>query len=64
MTGRWLAFALAIAVHVVFIAVLIVSVRWQNRPPTPVTAELYAPAPKATPVEEPAPQPKAPPPLP
>lgn len=57
MTGRWLAFALAIAVHVAFIAVLIVSVRWQNRAPTPVTAELYAPAPKVERVEEPAPRP-------
>jgi colicin import membrane protein len=31
-------------VHVVFIAILVFSVRWQNKPPEPVVAELYAPA--------------------
>ena len=56
-SGRGIALALAIAVHVVFLAVLIFSVRWQNRPPEPVTAELYAPPPKAAP-PEPRPEPK------
>lgn len=46
--------ALAIAVHVAFIAVLIFSIRWQNRPPIPVTAELYAPPAKAPVTEPPA----------
>jgi len=64
MTGRWLALMLALAVHAVFIAVLVVSVRWQNRAPAPVTAELYAPTPRAAPVEEPAPPTPLPPPEP
>lgn len=56
--GRWLALALAVVVHVAFIAVLVVAVRWQNRTPAPVTAELYAPAPtKAEPVADPVPPP-------
>lgn len=54
--GRWPALLLAIAVHAVFIAVLIFSIRWQNRPTAPVTAELYAPAAKA-PVSERPPEP-------
>jgi colicin import membrane protein len=70
VSDRWPALALAIAVHVVFIAVLIFSLRWQNRTPEPVTAELYAPPSKTTtaePVEPkpppaPAPPPPAPPP--
>ena len=66
--GRWPALALAIAVHAAFIAVLVFSIRWQNRPPEPVTAELYAPPVKA-PVAEPQapppePEPRAPPPEP
>jgi colicin import membrane protein len=64
LTGRWLALALAVAVHVAFIAVLVVSVRWQNRPPSPVTAELYAPTPKLDVADEPAPAPPLPPPVP
>ncbi len=62
--GWWIALALAIAVHIVFVGVLIFSLRWQNRPPAPVTAELYAPAierqqePKAEPKPEPPPAPE------
>lgn len=56
--GRWLALALAIVVHVAFVGVLVFSVRWQNRPPVPVMAELYAPAPKSAPIAEPPPEPK------
>lgn len=52
--GRWPALALAIGVHLAFIAVLIFSIRWQNRPPVPVTAELYAPPAKAPVVETPS----------
>ena len=44
--GHWPALLLAIAVNVVFIAVLFFSIRWQNRQPEPVTAELYAPRPR------------------
>ncbi len=60
---RGIAFVLAVAVHLVLLAVLIFSIRWQNREPEPVTAELYAPIavqPKAAPRPprvEPAPVP-------
>jgi len=59
---KWLALAFAIIVHVAFIAFLIVSIRWQNRPPLPVVAELYAPPVKTPqpPRQEPAPQPPPP----
>jgi colicin import membrane protein len=63
VSGQWPALALAIAVHVVFIAVLVFSLRWQNRKPEPVTAELYAPPAKtaiAEPVESKPPPPPAP----
>jgi colicin import membrane protein len=66
VAGQWPALALAIAVHVVFIAVLVFSLRWQNRTPEPVTAELYAPATKAA-IAEPVdtkPPPSPPPPEP
>jgi colicin import membrane protein len=70
VTGKWLALLLALLVEAAFVGVLIVSVRWQNRRPEPVTAELYAPPVKAAVTEAPpappplpAPQP-APPPLP
>ena len=61
--GRGIALALAIAVHLLFLAVLVFSLRWQNRAPEPVTAELYAPIavqPKVTPAPPPkvAPTPK------
>ncbi len=57
VAGRWPALLLAIAVHALFIGVLIFSIRWQNRPVPAVTAELYGPATPA-----PAPQPAPPPP--
>ena len=56
-TRRWLAIALAIAVHAAFVGVLVFSMRWQNQPNEAVTAELYAP-PVRQPVTEPAPPPK------
>src|SRR5512143_1807958 len=68
--GRWPALLLAIAVHAAFLAVLIFAIRWQNRPPEPITAELYAPPtaqppaaaaqqlPPAPPQPEPKPEPK------
>lgn len=52
--GRKLALALAILVHVAFVGVLVWSVRWQSRPPEPVSAELYAPPARAR-----APEPEA-----
>jgi colicin import membrane protein len=64
--GKWTALMLALMVNVLFVAVLVFSVSWQNRKPEAVTAELYAPppppvaTPKARP--EPIPQPKAEPP--
>jgi len=59
---KWLALWLAVIVHAAFIAFLVVSVRWQNRPPAPVVAELYAPPVKAVapPKQEPAAQPPPP----
>ena len=74
--GRKLALVLAILVHLAFVGVLVWSVRWQSRPPEPVTAELYAPPvrsrtpepeAKVEPVSPPAPKPEpkvAPPPPP
>jgi colicin import membrane protein len=65
--GKLIALVLAIAVNLVFLAVLIFSVSWQNRPPQAVTAELYAPPTKAPPAEPPPPPPQpkpAPPPEP
>ena len=61
MSGQWPALALAIAVHVGFIAVLVFSLRWQNRKPEPVTVELYAPPSRmavAEPVAAPPPKPE------
>src|SRR3982074_2320028 len=63
VSGQWPALALAIAVHVVFIAVLVFSLRWQNRKPEPITAELYAPPAKSA-VAEPAETKPTPPPPP
>src|SRR6185312_7571006 len=65
--GRGLALALAILVHLAFIAVLIFSIRWRNQAPEAVTAELYAPTPvpqKAAPQPPPAPPEPAPAPTP
>lgn len=53
--GKWPAVTLAIAVHVVFIAVLVFSIRWQNKKPEPVMAELYAPPTRTPTVETPVP---------
>lgn len=61
--GKWVALGLAIAVHAVFIGVLVFSLQWQNRQPEAVTAELYAPParsanPEPPPVATPPPEPK------
>src|SRR6266550_2007697 len=42
-TGKWIAAALAVAVHLGFIVFLIFSVTWQNPKPEAVSVELYAP---------------------
>jgi colicin import membrane protein len=69
--GKWTALMLALFVNLLFIAVLVFSVSWQNRAPEAVTAELYAPPvsmPKppvvtpSPPRPEPLPVPKAEPP--
>ena len=61
--GRAISFALAAAVHLLLLAVLLLGVRWQNRPPEAVVVELWRDpppppvqvAPKPEPVPEPAP---------
>jgi colicin import membrane protein len=60
ISGRWPALVLAIAVNLAFIGVLFFSIRWQNRQPSPVTAELYAPPTKAVVIETPPPPPPPP----
>ena len=52
--GKWIAAALATAVHVAFILVLVFTVNWQNPKPEAVTAELYAPPSAAAKAEPPA----------
>ena len=64
VSGQWPALALAVAVHVVFIAVLVFSLRWQNRQPEPITAELYAPPAKSAVAEPAETKPTPPPPSP
>jgi colicin import membrane protein len=60
--GKWTALMLALFVNLLFIAVLVFSVSWQNRKPEAVSAELYAPppvsAPRPQPKVEPPPEPK------
>lgn len=65
--GRWRALALAALVHLALLAFLWIGIRWQNRTPETVEAEVWnlkaqeaAPVPQATPVP-PTPQPKEPP---
>jgi colicin import membrane protein len=62
--GKWTALMLALFVNLLFIAVLVFSVSWQNRKPEAVTAELYAPPPPPVPEPKarPEPQPQPPPP--
>jgi colicin import membrane protein len=69
--GKWIALTLALAVNVLFVAVLVFSVSWQNRRPEAVSAELYAPIEKTAPPPvatpkppEPKPEPPPPPPKP
>jgi colicin import membrane protein len=61
--GKWTALMLALFVNLLFVAVLVFSVSWQNRAPEAVTAELYAP-PASVPKSQPLPQPKPEPPRP
>lgn len=47
--GKVVAGALALAVHVLFLAFLVFGVSWQNREPAPVQAELWSSLPAAAP---------------
>jgi colicin import membrane protein len=61
--GRFTSGLLAVAVHLLFIAMLVFGIRWQQRLPEPLVAELWQeiPPPKTQPVARP---PEPPPPLP
>ena len=59
--GKWTALMLALLVNLLFIAVLVFSVSWQNRKPEAVSAELYAPPPVNTPRPQPKVEPVQPP---
>jgi len=59
--GKWAALMLALFVNLLFIAVLVFSVSWQNRKPEAVSAELYAPPPMNTPRPQPKVEPVQPP---
>src|SRR6478752_3104723 len=59
--GKWAALMLALFVNLLFIAVLVFSVSWQNRKPEAVSAELYAPPPVTTPRPQPKVEPIQPP---
>lgn len=63
--GRFTSGLLAVVVHLVFIAVLVFGIRWQQRLPEPLVAELWQeiPPPKAQPIARP-PEPPPPPPTP
>jgi colicin import membrane protein len=63
--GRFTSGVLAVAVHVVFIIVLVSGIRWQQRVPEPLVAELWQeiPPPKPQPLTRPA-EPPPPPPTP
>lgn len=63
--------ALAVLMHVLFLALIVFGVSWQQQPSTPVTADLWSnlppmpqTAPKAAPQPEPAPEPAPPKPVP
>jgi colicin import membrane protein len=68
--GRKWALALAVAVHLIFAAVLVFGVNWQTKEASPVMAELWSslpalapkpapqPEPEPAPLPEPEPQPK------
>jgi colicin import membrane protein len=58
--GKWIALVLALVVNLLFVGVLVFSVSWQNRPPSAVTAELYAPPTGAAPTPRPPLQPLQP----
>lgn len=60
--GRLSAALLSAAMHLVLLAVLILGVRWQSRPPESVAVELWEPPPPAVEAPKPAPAPKIEPP--
>lgn len=53
---------LAVAVHLVFFALLYFGVHWQSQPPESFTVEMWDKLPNAEPVQEPVPPPPPPPP--
>ena len=62
--GKWASVGLAVVVHLVLVALLFFSVRWQNRAPEAVEVDLYragpsAPSPRQAAPTEPKPVPKA-----
>jgi len=59
--GRAASIILAAAMHLVLLAILLLGVRWQSRPPEAVQVELWEPPPAPV-VEAPRPLPKAEPP--
>ncbi len=64
--GRWKAIGLAVAVHLLLAAFLIVGIRWKTSAPPPLQAELFTPPvnPVPKPVDPvPPPAPKPPPPV-
>jgi len=66
--GRFFSILLAAAVHVLLLAVLLLGVRWQNRPPEVVVVELWREPPpppvRVEPKPEPVPEPVVEPPKP
>ena len=63
--GRWKAVFLALAVHLLLVALLVVGIRWKTTPPPALQAELFTPIavpepppPPPPPPPEPVPQPK------
>jgi colicin import membrane protein len=66
--GRFFSILLAAAVHVLLLAVLLLGVRWQNRPPEAVEVELWREPPpppvRVEPKPEPVPEPVVEPPKP
>ena len=62
---RALSGALSVVVHLVFFAMLVVSVTWQRKPPEPISVDLWqdlpsTPGPKAQPAPPPPPPPPPP----
>jgi len=55
------SFVLSVAMHVLFVAVLIFAISWKTKSPAPVVAELWTPPPAEKPQPAPKPRPAPPP---